>query len=473
MNKTELKIFIRGLASESLSMFMDDQNALQESALKNFKSLPEFEKKSAFLSLCSYAANLLLLAADESFAKRMEEAAPSGQKEQSEDAHERYIAVLQTSPRFDDFIEFQSKAARIVNESDFSNVDFDSIAVEFLQILEKTRLEISTLIKKSNQFMPTITSSRPSKHIMPNNRMTNELSAGRIPFSLTDNEFWEFCVSSQKAKNKIFSSVMVSYEGDNVKTIGRRPFTEYDRSVYNAITSLYVQGDPQHIMTPAMIYRAMTAATDSTNPSAQQIGTVTRSIDKMRFTRACIDCTEELNQRGAQIEGEQITEGIIDTYLLNADKIQANAGGKSVAAYRINKPPILYEYSRATSQVLTVPSDLLAIKEADEKGVYNKLVANNDSRIQLKNYLLRRIEGIKGKNNLNNDTISMESYEKGGKHHPGIYEVFGKPSPSTKDATNIRNYVSAVLNFWKAENYIKGYCFVKTGRTITGVRISV
>ena len=122
---------------------------------------------------------------------------------------------------------------------------------------------------------------------------------------------------------------------------------------------------------------------------------------------------------------------------------------------------------------MTVPADLLAIKEVDKKGVYNSFVPNTESRIQVKGYLLRRIEGMKGKNALNSNIISLTSYDKDGKHHQGIYEIYGKPEPSTKDATIIRSFISDVLDFWIAEKYIKGYSFMKEGKKFVGVKIDI
>lgn len=321
--------------------------------------------------------------------------------------------------------------------------------------------------------LPLLRSIAPTKHIIPNNKITNALSAGHIGFSENLEDFFPVRVSKESAKTPVISNIMVAYDGDKVQLSSRRPFTEYDRNVYNAVVSLYVHGDQQHVMTPAMIYRAMTGLPEASNPSPQQIGAVTKSIDKMRFIRVRIDCTEELKHRRAQLNGVPIVNGMVDTYLLNADGAQVTAGGHTIEAYRINRPPVLYEYSRATKQVLTVPSDLLAIKEADDKGVYNSLISNNESRIQIKGYLLRRIEGMKGKNGLDNDVISLLSYDKGEKHHPGLYEIAGKPEPNKKEALAIRSYVTAVLNFWKAEKYIKDFEFLKKDKSITSIRITV
>lgn len=316
--------------------------------------------------------------------------------------------------------------------------------------------------------LPMLQSVIPQQHLIPNNKLTNALSAdiigaGRVAIN----------VSKPKAKQPVDIICNLNYEGEKVKLTGRQSFTEYDRNVYNAVTSLFVFGDQSHIVTPAMVYRAMTGMNETENPSPQQIGAVTRSLDKIRFIRAVVDCTEEFKQRRIALNEEYVTNGVIDTYLLNASAVQIQAGGRSVRAYKIEKTPVLYAYSSALKQVYTVPAALLDVKTVDSKtgkATANR-ICNTESRIQVKGYLLRRIEGMKGKNALKNDVISLQSYDRGGKHHAGLYEIAGDSAPSRKDAKRIRDYAEDVLKFWRAEKYICGYCFTKSGQQTTGIKI--
>lgn len=414
---------------------------------------------------CSYLMSALHPDADHAFFKAIIGDMPDyiRKKEQP-----HFTRAPELTPKEFDEVETICTAVLPIFEKDPSRAAGDIIA----QYITERFLKIAP-VEEELPSIPQLHSITPTQHIIPNNKITNALSAGHISFSEHIEDFFPVRVSKSKAKKEIISSIMVAYEGENVQITGRRPFTEYDRNVYNAVVSLYVQGDPQHVMSPAMIYRAMTGLPEASSPSPQQIGAVSKSIDKMRFTRVLIDCAEELKQRKAHINGVPIVNGKIDTYLLNADGAQISAGGHTIEAYRINRPPILYEYSRAVNQVLTVPADLLAIKEADEKGVYNSFIPNTESRIPVKGYLLRRIEGMKGKNALNSNVISLISYDKDGKHHQGIYEIYGKPNPSTKDATSIRSFISDVLDFWVSVKYIKGYSFVKEGKKLVGVKIDV
>ena len=294
--------------------------------------------------------------------------------------------------------------------------------------------------------LPQLSSIIPQKHVMPNNKLANSLTKDIIDAGAID------LVVSGRGKTEITTRCILSYEGDNVKLSGRQPCTEYDRNVADAVTSLFLYGDPSHIITPATVYRAMIHSTGTETPSPQTLGAVTRSLDKGRFVRVQIDCTQELLRRNASLNGEQITGGKVDTYLLPLEKIEVMAGGKKVTAYKIIKTPVLYDYARLTKQVLTVPAKLLDVPNA----------SNTEQRISIKGYLLRRITVMKGKTAQSNRIL----FEK-------IWDAAGKPDPSPKEAQRIREYTFTVLDYWKKERYIKGYKAVKEGKTYTAVEIQL
>ena len=294
--------------------------------------------------------------------------------------------------------------------------------------------------------LPQLSSIIPQKHVMPNNKLANSLTKDIIDAGAID------LVVSGRGKTEITTRCILSYEGDNVKLSGRQPCTEYDRNVADAVTSLFLYGDPSHIITPATVYRAMIHSTGTETPSPQTLGAVTRSLDKSRFVRVQIDCTQELLRRNASLNGEQITGGKVDTYLLPLEKIEVMAGGKRVTAYKILKTPVLYDYARLTKQVLTVPAKLLDVPNA----------SNTEQRISIKGYLLRRITVMKGKTAQSNRIL----FEK-------IWDAAGKPDPSPKEAQRIREYTFTVLDYWKKERYIKGYKAIKEKKTYTAVEIQL
>ena len=327
----------------------------------------------------------------------------------------------------------------------------------------------------AQEIIEHLTSVLPEKYVVPNNKLANTMTRGIIDIGRITLE-----ESRRGAKKLVETTCILTYEGDNVHLSGRQPFTEYDRNVYNAVSSLYVYGDQSHVVTPAMVYRAMTGLTDSEKPTAGQLAAVTRSLDKMRFIRARIDCTEELKARRITLNSKQINGGEIDTYLLTADAIKVQAGGQTVRAYRIIKTPILYEYAAAVKQVLTLPASVLDVKEISEvtvdgakKLTIGARLPNTESRILIKGYLIRRIEGMKGKNGLNNPVIALYDYQRDGETHQGLYSIAGKPDADRKEMQRIREDADKMLAYWAATGYIKAFEAQTERKKITGYKITV
>lgn len=301
--------------------------------------------------------------------------------------------------------------------------------------------------------LPRLQSLIPQKHLIPNNKLANSLTKNIIDAGMI-----ELDVSGRK-EPELLTRCILNYEGDNVKLSSRQPFTEYDRNVADAVTSLYEYGDPSHVITAAQVFRAMVHATKTETPSPQQMGAVTKSLDKMRFVRVQIDCSDELTRRKIELNGTQITGGKIDTYLLALEKLEVVAGGRNVTAYKVMKTPILYDYARLTKQVLTVPASLLDVR--DKTGAK---VANTERRIAVKGYLMRRISSMKGRSG---DRLSKHIlYEDTYKH---VFE----DAPDKKDQRLIREYIDIVLQSWTSKKFIKGYSILKQGRRMIGVEIKI
>lgn len=333
--------------------------------------------------------------------------------------------------------------------------DLPAYTVSFVvDMFDKRTLPEEITPEQVQAILPQLSSVIPQQHVIPNNKLANSLTKDIIDAGAID------LVVSGRGKSEITTRCILSYEGEQVKLSSRQPFTEYDRQVADAVTSLYEYGDESHIITAATVYRAMVHATDTETPSPQQIGAVTRSLDKMRFVRVQIDCSEELTRRKLSLNGAQVTGGKIDTYLLALDKIEVTAGGQKVTAYKVIKTPILYDYSRLTGQVITVPAALLDIRDKD-----GAKVANTDRRIAIKGYLMRRISVMKGKsgNRQSNHILYASIYD----------EVNDGKELTRRDQQLIREYIALVLNSWKREGFIKGYTELAQGRKKTGVEVSV
>lgn len=315
-----------------------------------------------------------------------------------------------------------------------------------------------------------LSGARPNTYVSPNSKLSNFVSeiVARSR-GKSGNDLVQVRVSSPAAKKDIVARCLISGEDLQGK------ISPYDMVVYSAICSLSEQSET--VMTPATIYRAMTGEKSGATPSRGQTAAVTRSINKMRTATIYIDCTDEVEayakgRDAGQYDALQVQRKagaapcfFFDTYLLAAEWFVAQAGRDQVRALRLLRRPVLLEHAKISKQVISVPAYLLDTKH---------LIKNSEMRIVLKDYLLRRIEGMKGKNNLTQHTISLLSRERGGKHRPGLYEIAtGKAEPGKKEAANVRQAARAYLGYWKERGYIKGFSFAKTGDGFSSIRIDV
>lgn len=272
---------------------------------------------------------------------------------------------------------------------------------------------------------------------MPNNKLANEL-----PKKLSG-QFGGFDLDVGR---KVLTKVDLNFNDENIIINDKdKKFTQYDRSVYNAICSLLEVGNSN--FTPDRVYRCMNGLTDSEYVSPQSIGAITKSIDKARKTYCKIDYTEEMKSRN-----KNTTQCFIEDFILSAQKVSLEAGGNEVEGYRLNSKPILYQYAQETKQVLTIPIELLNTKE------FRK---STPEFTVIKEYLIRQIEWMKTDRNRSNRII-FET----------LFDEVDIKNPTKDKAKKVRNeMVSPFLESLKSKKYIKGFNFYKEGRSFKGVEI--
>ena len=378
---------------------------------------------------------------DQDFKKRMEEY-ESHLEERKAKAWDRIMTRARNTARYSIEVHNWGSKSGISKEDLRIALYVDDIREAFLAVLP------------ADTRPPQLNSVIPQKHVIANHAIVNSLND-----VLDAGERKALPVALKGKEGEVNTYCMATYEGDNVTISSRQTFDEYDRNVSDAVTSLYLYGDPSHIITPAMVYRTMIHATDTETPSAHQIEAVTRSLDKLRFVRVVIDCSEELTYRNLSLNGAQVTNGKIDTYLQAMEMLEVTAGDQTVKAYRVLKTPILYEYSHMIGQVLTVPANLLDIREKRKDGAVTR-TANTEQRIAIKGYLLRRIEVMKGKTKQHRSIL-----------YKTLLAVIGEENANGKRRHEIRQYVKTCLDYWTEVGHIAGYSTYKEGREIAGVKI--
>lgn len=332
----------------------------------------------------------------------------------------------------------------------------------------------------------------PYSRVTPNNKLVNTLTrATRKPEDAIEIIMTVCETGKRNNKTVVTSSCILTYEGDNVKISGRQPFTEFDRNVYDAVCSLYAAGN--RVFTSDMVWRAMLERTQQEQPTPAQKAAITKSIDKMRFMRAQIDCSNEFKARRIELNGENVSGAGYDDNLLHLSVTWVTAGKNTIRAYEFPQEarfaPVLYQYSAAVKELITTPVGLLDIKKLDKTGKpTTHSVEYTEQRVIINGYLRRRIEGMKGKNKLLNHNIRFTDYVKDGQTHEGLYSIAGYPELSqpmpeglsdaekTKrknDARYIREDAKLALDYWKAKNYIKGYRDYRDGNRVIGFEIAL
>lgn len=270
--------------------------------------------------------------------------------------------------------------------------------------------------------------------------------------------------------------IALTYEG----TAGHlnKRLTAFDKAVYEAVATSFFyhkqkNGSRDFKITPQEVWRIMngTASTSKT-PSDKQVEKVCSSLDKMRFTRSYLDLREELEANYFTMEDDRMVKGIIDTYLLKADKVEiTTAKGRIITAYRVTDEPILYSYNKLKGHLVLVPYELLDTSDS---------TGNEGNTIEFRSYLLQQI-GLMYEGERNNPRILYSTlYRDTGTQPPEERLSPANYATETaykrnirKEAQRDRDKISALLDSWKAKDWIKGYKQVKKGQAYIGVDIDL
>lgn len=310
------------------------------------------------------------------------------------------------------------------------NDETENRIVHVMQSLDGLHFSENYKISEILNASKFLLSTKINNYVVPNTQISN-----RIPL-LNYDQFDGSYIASENLKPLDFACFL-TVEDDEIRQLNK--ITRYDRAVYNAVVSHFVEGNV--VLTVDMISRTILGK-DSNKPSPQQKGAITKSLRKLRGTSIEIDVTNEFTKRNISIDGKQIENGRIDTLLLEWDKLSIDTPNKTnVEAYFIKAQPVLYTYAKALKQVITIPTKLLDVP-----------LNNTEDVIALKNYLLLRIEVMKNnKNKIKSDKILYSS----------IYEELEKTT--NRQLIVLRKAIHTILEFWIAEKYIKSFKIEKKG----------
>lgn len=343
------------------------------------------------------------------------------------------------------------------------DVYFDIVKYTVDFILNRYDINELLTAETVRETLPRLIGTSVKNYYMANNKLAKSMTK-----DVVDGGTLALVVSGQQAKKEIVTRCLLSYEGDKVKLQGQRPFTEFKRNIYNGVTSLYVDGDESHLMTPAMIYRAANGITDGTDPSAGMKAAISRAMREMAFIFAEIDFTDEARMYRSDVDNCHIRDTILDVR-----ELSVSISGKTHTAFHIKQPPLLYEYAQVSGQIASLPPYLLDIRQVktDKKGNVIKgqtpggRISNNDRRMAVKNFLLRSIFDMQHSPKLSRNIIFDTMYKE--------IATESEKTFTEKEMRSIRDYIPLVLNYWIAQEFIRDYEFIKAGNKIRGVTIKI
>ena len=316
--------------------------------------------------------------------------------------------------------------------------------------------------KNPQEIIAVLQSVIPSKHIMANNSLMNEITSKKaINAGAFDLDVGK--------KRKLTAYTMVSYDQDKNEKgeLILSKLTEYERQVSDAIITIWEESTKAGLppeFTTDMVYRYMPGSGD--RPSAQQAGAITRTIEKFRNLSIYIDITDEMRARGVIPDNENL---VFDDKYISAIRVKRRIknGGQTVTAYHLHTEPLILTYCKMTNQLITVSPKLLEVKKVKKGKLTTEAVAMTQERQAITGYLLRRIAIMKrdkkNKKSKQSDTILFST----------LFDAIGITTPDKQKAADIRKFCFDVLEYYKAEKYITGYDKQIKGRSIAGIIIEL
>lgn len=291
--------------------------------------------------------------------------------------------------------------------------------------------------------LASIITKYPKSYIAPTDKISSLAFSGEL-----NTQMQQLAMERRGSKKQITTLVSIDFERLNgaVQIRGRKELTAYDREVHDAIITLFVDGGNEYI-TPQMIYQAMTG-----NPKAylnpKQAEAISDSITKCMYSRVIINADEEAKAYGFE-------KFKYDGSLISGERVTATLNGNVLECLHLLRKPILYEYADKKSQIGRFDIKLL-----------NSPINKTEEIITLQGYLYRRILSMKGSSTLSKSIV-----------YDTVYNQIGAEASSDgalrKKKAKVRGQIKSILDFWKQEGFILGYCENKRKTEMYSVTIRV
>ncbi len=323
------------------------------------------------------------------------------------------------------------------------------------------------IIQLTTKLKSFIQQNSPINNALVRNHVMNELYGtevdGQLKFLTTEVTVRQ----RQGEQSAVYSLCSFSYDDSADLTIlnknGRYKITAYDRRIYNAISTLYLEG--RKTVTLTEIFGVMTGYA-RTNPSSGQIQAVERSLNKLRSIRVFIDLTAEVNAHLIKDKQPLIDAGVLKD---KTDRIQSaviedsmlsfrlgtitSEKGKVTKSIQVTSEPSLLTYNRAKKTLISIPMEYIGLVNSNAT---EKVIAFQD-------YLLMRIMGYKNGSMKQRRVLYETIYRDSGMEKPAL----------SKDFIRDREVIKKLLDEWQQKGLVSSYCEVKEGRSFVGIEFAI
>lgn len=334
----------------------------------------------------------------------------------------------------DEFYDRVKKELKVLMESDRTEEDMQTFRNKFtpeeIQFL-KMNLEVQEK-EDSNIFIVQNGYKKPKMTYIPNTKMMNKM------FDEKETEY-DVIVSSAREKKEIIVPYKVcSYELPV-------ELTAYARSVLNSISGILLSG--QKCMTYNQIYENMTGKKNK-HPQAQ--GHVTQCVRRLMTTFISFDWTEHAKSKGINLDDKKTL--ITNEQLIYAKEVEIKSCGKTTnGGIVFLEVPTFLKYAKSVGQIINVDRNLIELNK----------ININETVIVIRDYLIRRIEGMKNKkNNLHSKRINFDT----------LFKICELVTEGTQVARN-KNTTIKILEEFKQNKYIKNFKEIIDGRKKIGIDI--
>jgi len=311
-------------------------------------------------------------------------------------------------------------------------------------------------IKEDASELPTIPKY---DFIYPTDLQQNLTKASSTLFNSKNSleELRQIAIDVSPNKKGLTTTYSVNVDLTAPELKGTENVTEYDKSVHNMAVSIG-RANEHGFFTAKQVATALLYGDNpsNSNPSKQQIGAVTKSIEKLSLIRLTIDWTEHIKLNNKGYLPEDASSFKVTDYMLPVRKYTATINGQKVEGYEFidkRKYTPLNHYATSVGQIGQHPVKMLNIP-----------INLDQTKIVIRDFLLEEIAHIKKREGWNR-TISVER----------LLEVAGENSQTItrKKKSLLLTSVKDMLTYWKKEDYIKGYTENIKAKSIQSFTIEV